>query len=206
MTTKIFDVRNIQSDFEKLKKELTEAAEILAAGGTVAFPTETVYGLGANALDEKAVAKIYEAKGRPSDNPLIVHIAESAQLPGIVREVPEKARLIMEKCAGMRLTINRQWQVFKTKARPITALSYRFFRGYTVLKKNTMYGIVRTFKKTAQGMCAHLCRAAMSKIGIIRHCDSYHFRVKYLYHKLSIKRMKELISRADKKRLLLGTA
>lgn len=121
------------------------------------------------------------------------------------RTLHQAVRLIMEKCAGMRLTINRQWQVFKTKARPITALSYRFFRGYTVLKKNTMYGIVRTFKKTAQGMCAHLCRAAMSKIGIIRHCDSYHFRVKYLYHKLSIKRMKELISRADKKRLLLGT-
>lgn len=97
MTTKIFDVRDISDDLEKLKKELSEAAEILAAGGTVAFPTETVYGLGANALDETAVAKIYEAKGRPSDNPLIVHIAEGSQLPGIVREVPEKAQRIMAK-------------------------------------------------------------------------------------------------------------
>ena len=50
--------------------------EILREGGLVAFPTETVYGLGANALDEEAAKKTYEAKGRPSDNPLIVHIAD----------------------------------------------------------------------------------------------------------------------------------
>jgi len=122
------------------------------------------------------------------------------------RTLHKAVRLIMDRCANMRLSINHQWQVFKTKARPITALSYRFFRGYTILKKSTMYSIVRTFKKTAKKMCAHLCRAAMSKIGILRHCDSYHFRQRFLYHKLPIKRMKELISRADKKRLLLGTA
>lgn len=97
MITRIFDVRDISDDFQKLNEQLIEAAEILAAGGTVAFPTETVYGLGANALDPEAVAKIYEAKGRPSDNPLIVHIASEDQLSGIVREVPEKARKIMAK-------------------------------------------------------------------------------------------------------------
>ena len=54
---------------------IREAGEILREGGLVAFPTETVYGLGANALDEEAAKKTYEAKGRPSDNPLIVHFA-----------------------------------------------------------------------------------------------------------------------------------
>ena len=62
-----------------------------AGGGLVAFPTETVYGLGADALNEEAARKIYEAKGRPSDNPLIVHIADPEALDGIVESVPEKA-------------------------------------------------------------------------------------------------------------------
>ncbi|MBO7335974.1 MAG: Sua5/YciO/YrdC/YwlC family protein, partial [Lachnospiraceae bacterium] len=57
-------------------KDFEEAARILRSGGLVAFPTETVYGLGGNALDPSASQKIYAAKGRPSDNPLIVHIAE----------------------------------------------------------------------------------------------------------------------------------
>ena len=56
---------------------LMEAAQILREGGLVAFPTETVYGLGGNALDEKASEKIYAAKGRPSDNPLIAHVSLS---------------------------------------------------------------------------------------------------------------------------------
>ena len=62
---------------------MKEAGELLKAGALVAFPTETVYGLGANALDEKAAAKIYAAKGRPSDNPLIVHIADMEKLENI---------------------------------------------------------------------------------------------------------------------------
>ena len=62
------DIKNID------KNEIKKQAELIKEGKTVIFPTETVYGLGANALDENAVKKIYEAKGRPSDNPLIVHI------------------------------------------------------------------------------------------------------------------------------------
>ena len=58
------------------EEELIEAAAILKKGGLVAFPTETVYGLGADALNEEAARKIYAAKGRPSDNPLIAHIAK----------------------------------------------------------------------------------------------------------------------------------
>lgn len=75
---------------------LERASVILKQGGLVAFPTETVYGLGGDALNPSASAKIYSAKGRPSDNPLIVHIADMDALYRIVREVPEKARLLAE--------------------------------------------------------------------------------------------------------------
>ena len=75
---------------------LAKAGEILKNGGLVAFPTETVYGLGANALDEKAAMKTYAAKGRPSDNPLIVHIADVSALDAIVTEVPEKAKKLVD--------------------------------------------------------------------------------------------------------------
>lgn len=73
------------------------AAEILKKGGLVAIPTETVYGLAANAFDEKACANIFKAKGRPGDNPLIVHICDMEMLSDIVTEVPEKARLLAKK-------------------------------------------------------------------------------------------------------------
>mgnify|MGYP000184648233 CR=1 FL=1 len=69
----------------------------LRDGGLVAFPTETVYGLGADALDAKASAKIYAAKGRPSDNPLIVHIADVNALYDLAKEVPDKALVLAEK-------------------------------------------------------------------------------------------------------------
>ena len=76
---------------------LARGGEILKQGGLVAFPTETVYGLGGNALDPMASKKIYAAKGRPSDNPLIVHIADLNALTPIVKEVPEKAKILAEK-------------------------------------------------------------------------------------------------------------
>ena len=75
--------------------DILEAAQCLLAGELVAFPTETVYGLGANALDERAAQKIYAAKGRPSDNPLIVHIYDKKQLAGLVDELPPQAEALM---------------------------------------------------------------------------------------------------------------
>jgi len=72
------------------------AAKALREGNLVAFPTETVYGLGANALDPRAVRRIYEAKGRPSDNPLIVHIANVSQLDTLVKEIPPVAEALIE--------------------------------------------------------------------------------------------------------------
>lgn len=75
---------------------IEEAGRIIRKGGLVAFPTETVYGLGGDALNPESSKKIYAAKGRPSDNPLIVHIADKRDLHRIVREVPEKAKKLME--------------------------------------------------------------------------------------------------------------
>lgn len=79
------------------KAGIARAAVILKAGGVVAFPTETVYGLGANALDPAAVRKIFAAKGRPADNPLIVHLAEAAQMDALAQNIPAEARLLAEK-------------------------------------------------------------------------------------------------------------
>lgn len=77
-------------------EELKEAARILRSGGLVAFPTETVYGLGGNALDEDAARKIYAAKGRPSDNPLIAHVSCVEEVEPLVKEIPEAGRKLME--------------------------------------------------------------------------------------------------------------
>ena len=75
---------------------LARAADLLAAGELVAFPTETVYGLGARADDDTAVAKIFQAKGRPADHPLIVHVAEPAQALRFAAETPAVARRLMD--------------------------------------------------------------------------------------------------------------
>ena len=75
--------------------DLRQAADLLKIGGLVASPTETVYGLCANALDEEAVKKIYAAKGRPSDNPLIVHIADLSMLQPLVTEISPIAKTLM---------------------------------------------------------------------------------------------------------------
>ncbi len=86
-------------------KDLARASDILRSGGLVAIPTETVYGLGANALDKDACLKIFEAKGRPADNPLIVHIARKTQLLDIVEEVNENAEKLINAFWPGPLTI-----------------------------------------------------------------------------------------------------
>lgn len=87
------------------EKDIQIAGKILADGGLVAFPTETVYGLGADALNDEAVKNIYAAKGRPSDNPLIVHIAEKDDIKPLVREVTPKAKALMDAFFPGPLTI-----------------------------------------------------------------------------------------------------
>ena len=79
------------------KRFILTAAEVLRRGGLVAFPTETVYGLGADALNAEAVKQIFVAKGRPLDNPMIVHIATVADLEALTERVPEEAIQLVEK-------------------------------------------------------------------------------------------------------------
>lgn len=93
MNTKLVKIK----DSEQIEdRDLMEAARIIREGGLVAFPTETVYGLGANALDEEAAKKIYAAKGRPSDNPLIAHISCMEELEPLVSRIPEAGRKLAE--------------------------------------------------------------------------------------------------------------
>ena len=82
--------------FGTTEKDIKNAAAILKEGGLVAFPTETVYGLGANAMDDEAVGKVYAAKGRPSDNPMIVHIADEEDLYQLTYEITADMRALME--------------------------------------------------------------------------------------------------------------
>lgn len=98
-------------DVNKPDKDLIAVfASMLASGKTVIFPTETVYGLGANALDEEAAAKIYQAKGRPSDNPLLVHVADKEDVYDLVENIDSRAKLLMDRFWPGPLTI-----VFKKK-------------------------------------------------------------------------------------------
>lgn len=101
METKI-----IKIDKDNIDKNLIEdAAKIIKNSGLVAFPTETVYGLGANGLDENAIKKIFIAKGRPQDNPLILHVSSMEEVEELVEEIPEISRLCMERFWPGPLTI-----------------------------------------------------------------------------------------------------
>jgi L-threonylcarbamoyladenylate synthase len=93
------------------KEILGQAAELLKQGKLVAFPTETVYGLGADGLNEKAVRNIFQAKGRPSDNPLILHIAHKQEINQLVAHIPANAKILIDTYWPGPLTI-----VFRRKA------------------------------------------------------------------------------------------
>ncbi len=93
MTTEFIKIRGLMENFD----DFMRAGNILKNGGVVAIPTETVYGLAANALDEAAVGKIFEAKGRPQDNPLIVHISDFEDIKKLVTELPDSALALAEK-------------------------------------------------------------------------------------------------------------
>ena len=87
------------------EKSIEKAAALLQNGELVALPTETVYGIAADARNGEAVKKIFVAKGRPQDNPLIVHVTGPEMLPGLVSEVPERAQLLMAAFCPGPLTI-----------------------------------------------------------------------------------------------------
>ncbi|MBD8069521.1 L-threonylcarbamoyladenylate synthase [Bacillus sp. PS06] len=96
METKLWIVDNV-GDIDTIYPQIEDAAKLLRENQVIAFPTETVYGLGANATSNIAVNKIFEAKGRPSDNPLIVHISEKKQLHDIVEVIPSVVDKLVEK-------------------------------------------------------------------------------------------------------------
>lgn len=106
------------TDSENVNMEVVnEAGAVIKRGGLVAFPTETVYGLGADGMDGEASVKIYEAKGRPSDNPLILHISDMDMLDQIVSEIPPKAKILMDNFwpGPMTLIFNKKEEVpYKT--------------------------------------------------------------------------------------------
>ncbi|MEH6904582.1 L-threonylcarbamoyladenylate synthase [Neobacillus drentensis] len=109
MNTKVWKVDKSVDNLES-NPQVVDAANFLRDNEVVALPTETVYGLGGNAESDVAVAKIFAAKGRPSDNPLIIHIADKKQLSTFVAEVPDKAEVLMEAFWPGPLTI-----IFKKK-------------------------------------------------------------------------------------------
>lgn len=92
LKTEIIKIDSDNIDIYKIRY----AAQVLKDGGLVAFPTETVYGLGADALNEGAVKNIFTAKGRPSDNPLIVHVADKLSVEKLVSKIPDKASILMD--------------------------------------------------------------------------------------------------------------
>jgi L-threonylcarbamoyladenylate synthase len=121
MKTEYLDARTTHSATESIRK----AAQILRAGGTVAFPTETVYGLGANALDPAAVAKIFAAKDRPDWDPLIVHVTDRKMLEQVARVTPKAERLIEAFWPGpMTLLLPRTANISDavTAARPLVGV------------------------------------------------------------------------------------
>ncbi|MGI6704664.1 MAG: L-threonylcarbamoyladenylate synthase [Clostridia bacterium] len=93
MDTRVVGIDPHNIDHQQLKR----AGALIRDGGLVAFPTETVYGLGANGLDADAVGRIFEAKGRPPDNPLILHISCAGELDRLVKEVPQRALTLMDR-------------------------------------------------------------------------------------------------------------
>lgn len=95
METKRWNLNGIE-DVSLINESINEAADLLKSGSTVAFPTETVYGLGADATNEEAVANIFKAKGRPQDNPLIAHVATIDQLKELVTDLPAYAEKLIE--------------------------------------------------------------------------------------------------------------
>lgn len=112
---------------EPLEQVIEQAAFIIRQGGLVAFPTETVYGLGADAMNEQAVQKIFQAKGRPADNPLIVHVSSIDMLGRVADEINDKANTLIEKfCPGpLTLVLRRRPEIAPTVSAGLQTVAVR---------------------------------------------------------------------------------
>lgn len=124
MNTEIFHIQDIEQD----KAQLEKAAGILKRGGLVAIPTETVYGLAADCLNEQAVANIFAAKGRPGDNPLIVHLADVADAVRYAKNIPDSFYRLAEKfCPGpLTMIVPKQDIVPQAAAGGLDTIALRF--------------------------------------------------------------------------------
>lgn len=123
------DTKVVKMSEDKIDQlEIERAGEIIRRGGLVAFPTETVYGLGANAMSAEAAAKVYKAKGRPSDNPLIAHIADLQMLNDLVNDVPEMAKILVDKFwpGPMTLIFNKSEKVPKGTTGGLNTVAVRY--------------------------------------------------------------------------------
>src|SRR5215471_21321765 len=114
---------------------IEQAATIIRDGGLVAFPTETVYGLGADAENERAVRRIFEAKGRPPDNPVIVHVASRQMLDRIADETPDKASRLIERFwpGPLTLVLRRSTAVAESVSAGLSTVAARMPRSKIAL-------------------------------------------------------------------------
>ena len=123
-------------------------------------------------------------------------------LCGRKRDLHRTIKALMKETAKLNLNVKSDWQVFPIKSRSVQFLSYRFSHDRTVLRKGLVYKYSRLFRRAGEHLDAHTARTVMSANGVLKHCDSYHYKVLFLYPNVSLKRCRRLISDADKKRLL----
>lgn len=123
-------------------------------------------------------------------------------LCGRKRNLHKTVRSLSREAARIGLEVKGDWQVFPIASRAVEFLSYRFSHDRAVLRKGLVYKYSRLFKKAGASLDAHTARTVMSACGVLKHCDSYRYKVSYLYPYVSLKRCRRLISNADKKRLL----
>src|SRR5690625_3073456 len=117
---------------------LIEAIELIKNGELVAFPTETVYGLGADATNDNAIKKIFQAKGRPSDNPLIVHVATIEQMKQYVKEIPAYVgKLLQEFSPGPITYVLKSNEIGRASCRERVKISERIVRVRDKKKRNS---------------------------------------------------------------------
>jgi L-threonylcarbamoyladenylate synthase len=145
-----------QPGFMPSDREIDEAVRVLRAGGLVAFPTETVYGLGADAMNRDAVSRVFEAKGRPHDHPLIVHLADAGQVESWARQVPAAAHklaarfwpgpltLILERAAGVptAVTGGQDTVALRVPSHPVAQALLRAFGGGVAAPSANRFGRV----------------------------------------------------------------
>jgi len=117
------------------------------------------------------------------------------------RHLRNMLHYVIERVRQMAMQVKANWQLYPIKKRPIQFLSYRFSHGYTRLVKPLMYRIARKMKRAAKGLNAHLAASSLSYMGILKHCDSYHFKVAHVFPYIRIDKCKEVVSNESKNRI-----